>query len=244
MTQPHRRLPACAPRAPERRGTPPEPCAPAAGRSAPAPPSALPNVVRHGAVLLVSLALLGSISVGGAAAAPGADGASAAVAAEAEVAAEVAAAPLQLDLDVYLVVLEERDGEPIEVRSPALEVAPGALLEWWLRARNDSGERLGSVALDLPIPAGTTYLPESAWLARLTDDGDLVAADDVAHELEFSADDAATFALEPLVRVLTREDGAAVEEIVPVEAYTHVRARLEHVPADATLVLVVRTSVR
>lgn len=189
---------------------------------------------------LLALALLATIVSGGAGAAPGDAGASDGITATAV--AEIA--PLQLDLDVYLVVLEERDGEAVWVRSPALEVAPGALLEWWLRARNDAGETLGPVALDVPIPAGTVYLPGSAWLARATDDGGLVPAEDVAHELEFSADDAATFAPEPLVRVVTREDGEAVEEIVPVDAYTHVRARLEHVPADATLVLVVRTSVR
>ena len=167
-----------------------------------------------------------------------------AAAAETAATAHTAPDPLQLDLDAYLVVLEERDGEHVEVLRPVLEVAPGALLEWWLRARNDAGEALAQVALDLPIPAGTAFLSGSAWLALLHEDGSLAPAEGVAHALEYSADDGASFATEPLVRTVTREDGETVEDHVPPEAYTHVRARVDSVPAEATLVLVARTSVR
>ena len=198
---------------------PPEPRAPAAGW----PAHALRLGHRY-ALTLLALLLLG--------------------AAAAETAATAATSPLQLDLDAYLVVLEERDGEHVEVLHPVLEVAPGALLEWWLRARNGAGEALAQVALDLPIPDGTAFLSGSAWLALLLEDGSLAPADGVAHTLEYSADDGATFGAEPLVRTVTREDGETVEEHVPPDAYTHVRARVDSVPAEATLVLVARTSVR
>ncbi len=219
---------------------PPEPRAPAAGWPARAPTlerrqrrlaqrprrASCSGGWRCYALTLLALLLLG------------------AAAAETAATAQTAPAPMQLDLDAYLVVLEERDGEHVEVLQPALEVAPGALLEWWLRARNDASQELAQVALDLPIPDGTAFVSGSAWLALLQEDGSLAPAEDVAHALEYSADDGATFATEPLVRTVTREDGETVEEHVPPVAYTHVRARIDSVPADATLVLVARTSVR
>lgn len=153
-------------------------------------------------------------------------------------------APLALDLDVYRVAIVERAGEASEVLQPALEVTPGTLLEWWLRAWVVAGEAVPEVALDLPIPSATAYLAASAWLARLDADGLLTPAAEVPHEWAFSADDGATFAAEPLLREVRRADGSISWETVPPEAYTHVRVRIDALPVDTTLVLVARTVVR
>lgn len=154
---------------------------------------------------------------------------------------------LQLDLDAYRIELVEEGDAIVERRVLALEVAPGDQLEWWLRAVNSGSEALPGLALDLPIPAGTWYLADTADLWRLDADGEPTVAGVPAFTLLVSADGGASFQAEPLMRTVVEDrDGARVEveEVMPPEAYTHLRVVLEALPGESTLVLIARTIVR
>jgi|GEM_PF-161326 len=160
---------------------------------------------------------------------------------------QVEPASLQLDLDAYRIDVVPMGDVLVEERSLALEVAPGDVLEWWLRATHGGAEALSGLALDLPIPSGTFFVADSVALWRLSDEGELDASDLPTFALLVSADGGASFHAEPLLRrVSVVRDGVEVEVEEPVDpaSYTHVRVVLDVLPADTTLVAVARTVVR
>lgn len=166
------------------------------------------------------------------------------VLAQASAEPQPASGALVLDLDAYVVTQVRVDDALEEVLEPALEVPPGQLLEWWLRATNDADHDLANVALELPIPSTTSYVPTSTALWRLDDMGGLTSLESVRFTLLASADDAASFEAEPLTRTLVDDAGTPIDVPVPLEDYTHVRVVIESFPARTTLVLIVRTVVR
>lgn len=60
-------------------------------------------------------------------------------------------------------VIDEDTGQPVARRIEASDTAPGDVLFYTIRYRNDGDEAAHNVRLDNPVPAGTTYLPGSAW---------------------------------------------------------------------------------
>lgn len=147
--------------------------------------------------------------------------------------------PLWLELSSQRVLqTTNAKGEVVEVFEPAADVAPGDVLEWRLVARNRSDATLEDVALIVPIPAGTAYLPGSARALEL--DGTTV-------EPEFSFDGGAHFARPPLVkRVVVEKDGVKQEVEVEVEpeAYTHVRWLVPALAPGQSVTVQLRTRVR
>jgi len=147
--------------------------------------------------------------------------------------------PLRLELSSYRVAsMVDEKGVRTEVYQPAGEAAPGDVLEWRLMAENRSEETLEDVALVIPVPSGTVYVPGSARTLNLN--GVTVAP-------EFSFDGGVHFAHPPLFkRIFVEKDGLrkAVEVEVGPEEYTHVRWTLPALPAGAGLTVAFRTRVK
>jgi len=152
--------------------------------------------------------------------------------------------PVVLDLVGYRVTVRQTDDGPVETFAPAVVTRPGDVIEWRLEAKNATGEPVPSVALDLPVPAGTVYVDGSASARSVATDGDPVELP--AARVTFSADGGLTFGAAPLMRQVTQlVDGEEVSRWVPVPASetTHVRLTLPQLLPATTYLLVIRTEV-
>ncbi|AWN22380.1 hypothetical protein DKM44_03300 [Deinococcus irradiatisoli] len=143
------------------------------------------------------------------------------------------ASPLKLVLSQALVQAVTENGKSVEklVTEPKA-VLPGAVLEQAVAATNTLDKAIGNVIVNLPVPAGTTYLTTVA----------------VSSEVKtlFSADKGKTFAAAPLTKTITvTENGKAVQkevEVKPAE-YTNVRWVIAQLPAQNTVKLGFRVKV-
>ncbi len=152
--------------------------------------------------------------------------------------------PVVLDLVGYRVTVRQTDDGPVETFAPAVVTRPGDVIEWRLEAKNATGEPVPSVALDLPVPAGTVYVDGSASARAVATEGDPVELP--AARVTFSADGGLTFGAAPLMRQVTQlVDGEEVSRWVPVPASetTHVRLTLPQLLPATTYLLVIRTEV-
>lgn len=152
--------------------------------------------------------------------------------------------PVVLDLVGYRVTVRQTDDGPVETFAPAVVTRPGDVIEWRLEAKNATGEPVPSVALDLPVPAGTVYVDGSASARAVATEGDPVELP--AARVTFSADGGLTFGAAPLMRQVTQlVDGEEVSRWVPVPAseITHVRLTLPQLLPATTYLLVIRTEV-
>ncbi len=153
-----------------------------------------------------------------------------------------AASALELSLVSYQVVREvDASGRVVEKLVPAAEVAPGDVLEWVLTAKNRSDQALKEVALTVPIPPHTAYLPGSVRPLALKRDERVVKVAPV-----FSYD-GVHFAPPPLKKkIFVRENGRLVEKevVVPPSAYTHVRWLVPELLPGETVQVRLRTRVR
>ena len=162
----------------------------------------------------------------------------------------VAEDPVALTLESHSVTVQATDDGPVERFAPALEVAPGDVIEWRLLATNTSDELLQSVVLDLPLPGQVAYLSGSAR-AGLGADAALLEVGAGSAEAgllaHFSADGGATFHVPPLMRTVIEErDGQQIEvqEAIDPHEYTHARIVLPEFAAGNSFTFVVRTEVR
>jgi len=152
-------------------------------------------------------------------------------------------AQVYLELSSYKVVMQTDDeGRRVEILKPALNVAPGDVIEWRLRAVNKSGRELENVALVIPIPPQTYYLDGSASPLLLErDDSKLTIRP------QFSFDGGKTYGFPPLFKEVKEViNGEEVVKKVPVapEEYTHVRWVLENMLPEESVEVFLRTVVR
>lgn len=149
-----------------------------------------------------------------------------------------AGSPLKLDLSSYRVVVVQNDrGEKVETFEPAVDVAPGDLVEWRLQATNHSKEALRDVALVIPVPEAMAYVPQTARPLEMN--GATVLP-------EFSYD-GVHFSRPPLYKKkIVKENGIEreVQVEVPPEAYTHVRWVIPIMLAGQQITVTMRTTVR
>ncbi len=141
--------------------------------------------------------------------------------------------PLKLTLSQALVQTLTENGKSVEKLLPEpRSVLPGGVLEQAVSATNTLDRALGNVIVNLPVPAGTTYLSA-------------VAANGEVKTL-YSADKGKTFAAAPLMKMVSvTENGKAVQkevEVKPAE-YTNVRWVVAQLAAQNTLKLGFRVKV-
>lgn len=148
--------------------------------------------------------------------------------------AQQAATPLKLVLSLGQVETVTVDGVAREQVRPAPKaVTPGTLLEQQLQATNTGAAKLTAVRLNLPVPAGTTYLSQAGAPASTA--------------TEFSADGGKTYAAAPLTRKVTAtENGVRVtrDVVVPPSEYTNVRWTVPTLGAGQVLKLSLRVRVK
>ena len=151
----------------------------------------------------------------------------------------LAASGLVLELKSYKVEkVKDPEGNLVEKLVPAVEVAPGDIVQWVLKARNESEGPLKGVVLVIPVPPQTKYVEGSATPLRL---GTTVITP------EFSYDGGQTYGKPPLkkkVKVVVQGKEVIKEVVVPPEQYTHVRWVLPELPPGHQVEVSIRTVVR
>ncbi|UBV41688.1 hypothetical protein LAJ19_08485 [Deinococcus taeanensis] len=145
------------------------------------------------------------------------------------------AAPLVLRLEQALVETVQTGDKVTERRQPApVTVQPGNVLEQTVTATNTTRRTLRGVAVNLPVPAGTTFtgdavLGSARWTAT------------------FSADGGRTYARAPLTERLTvTENGRAMTKdvVIPPTRYTNARWTITTMNPDETLKFSLRVKVK
>jgi len=154
-----------------------------------------------------------------------------------------AQAPINLELKPFkVVVYTNEEGKQVEKLIAAEKVAPGDLLEWRLKAVNESNDKLQDVALVIPIPPKTYYVDGSAKpLTLKRGDGEKVFLP------EFSYDGGKKYGRPPLYKkVIEVIDGKTVEKlvVVPPEEYTNVRWVIDYLMPGEAVEVYLRTKVR
>ena len=136
--------------------------------------------------------------------------------------AEPSASPVRAELVQKLV---QSDAEGRERLVDAAQVKPGDRLQYELTYTNRTTGPVRGLQATLPIPEGTTYLPDSALPppAQASLDGK-------------------TFAVPPLRRTV-QKDGRSVEEIAPPQAYRALRCALGDLASGAALTVKARVEV-
>ncbi|WP_456410866.1 hypothetical protein [Oceanithermus sp.] len=155
----------------------------------------------------------------------------------------VASSPVQLTLTSFKVVSTTNEqGEQVERFLPAVQVAPGDVIEWRLSALNTAEEALNAVELVIPIPPETYYLQGSAVpLVLKRGEREITVAP------RFSFDGGKTYGIPPLYREVKEVvNGKEVikKVLVPPEDYTHVRWLLEVMNPGEQVEVTLRTVVR
>jgi len=150
---------------------------------------------------------------------------------------------VRLELSSYKVITTtDAEGHRVESFKPALNVAPGDVIEWRLRAINTSDKILQEVSLIIPIPAKTYYLKGSAS-TLVIERGD----EKIIIKPEFSYDGGQTYGIPPLFKIVKEVvNGQEVTKKVPVapEEYTHVRWVLKDMLPKEAVEVFLRTVVR
>ena len=136
--------------------------------------------------------------------------------------ADPAASPVRAELVQKLV---QSDAEGRERLVDAAQVKPGDRLQYELTYTNRTAGPVRGLQATLPIPEGTTYLPDSALPppAQASLDGK-------------------TFAVPPLKRTV-QKDGRNVEEIAPPQSYRALRWTLGDLASGAALTVKARVEV-
>ncbi len=112
--------------------------------------------------------------------------------------------PVKVTLTAWLVT-KGAGGE--DVFTPAETARPGDLIEYRVESVNESGKPLKGQVLNLPIPAGTTYVGGSAAPAAV----------------QASIDGGKTFAPVPLMREVQKPGGGTEKVPVPLAEYRALR---------------------
>lgn len=115
----------------------------------------------------------------------------------------------ELTLESYVVRTELRDGKNVEVFEKAEGVQPGTIMEYRVKAVNQTEKAVSNLVIDLPIPRTTAYLENTATVIS---NANLLASWDFKRN----------FGPTPLKRKVTR-DGKTIEEVVPAGEYTNLR---------------------
>lgn len=147
------------------------------------------------------------------------------------VVAAQAGSPLLLELERFLVLQQERDGEKVESLIPAFQLQPGDVMLETLTASNISDEPLQDIRLVVPIAPETNYVDGTAALP-------MIGESPVTPE--FSFDSGLTFGRPPLKRTIVVIEGGLRKErevaVVP-EEYTHVRWTIPSLDPDENVVV-------
>ena len=150
----------------------------------------------------------------------------------------LAQTPLSLELERYLVTEVEQDGELIEVLHPAFELEPMQTIQETLFAHNQSDSSLTQVGLSMPIPAGMSYLAESAAPLVLND---------VTVSPQFSYDAGISYDFAPLMKTITViQNGQEITKEVEVSSdeYTHVRWVIPNLLPETQVTVAFKATVR
>lgn len=117
-----------------------------------------------------------------------------------------AEAPVQGTMQAF--VVESLKGK--EVLKTAGKVEPRQLVEYQLTYVNKSSNGVSGLTVTGPVPEGTTYVSDTATA-------------DVTAKFKVSVDGGSTFEEEPVVREIVKDNGEILEQIVPVDQYTHIQ---------------------
>ena len=129
---------------------------------------------------------------------------------------EEVAEPVTVMLNAFIVsTTTNDDGEEEETFTEAAEARPGQVVEYRVTAMNEGETTLpaGNVVVTGPVPAGTTYLGDSATTESQVN-------------LTFSADEGQTFSAPPVMITVTNDEGEEEVEAAP-EQYSAVRWTVE-----------------
>lgn len=114
---------------------------------------------------------------------------------------------------------------------PAETISPGEVIIFSLAYTNGGSQAAHGVVVDNPIPDGTAYVLNSA-----TQGGG---------ELVFSIDGGKSFKMPTLLTYeVSKPDGSAEKRVASPEEYTHIRWRIEEVPAGTGGELTYRVKVK
>lgn len=128
-----------------------------------------------------------------------------------------ALARIAVEIQTEKEVVVQEDGRQIVRTLPADSVDPGQTLVYTLRYRNDGAEAASNVVIEDPVPAGTAYLPGTAY-------GE-------GAEITFSIDGGQSFKKPALLTYeVTLSDGRTERRAASPQTYTHVRWLLPLVP--------------
>lgn len=116
-------------------------------------------------------------------------------------------APLTSEMKAYVV---KHDARGHEVLTTSANAEPGQTIEYQLVYANYGNSPLKSMAVTGPIPANTSYVPNSSSTR-------------VRSNLTVSIDGARTFEREPVRRQQRMPDGRMAMVTIPPSKYTHVR---------------------
>lgn len=114
--------------------------------------------------------------------------------------------PLESLLEVFLVEQVQTEDGVEESLIPASEAAPGSVLEYVLTYTNTGDQLLNGFVIKNPVPANTSYIGGSATVPD-------------SAEFTVSIDHGATFETEPVVRVVTDENGNDREIVISPDQY-------------------------
>ena len=120
---------------------------------------------------------------------------------------------LELELSAFIVnTVKDVEGNEKEVFIPATRAQVGQLIEYRIRAVNNTESVISasSAKISVPIPNVTKYVDGSAL------ENDLF-------RLEFSVDGGQNFAEAPLLRVIKNDKGEEVSEVIDPSEYQVVR---------------------
>ena len=118
-----------------------------------------------------------------------------------------APAPLTSEMRAFVV---KHDAKGHEVLTTAKLAEPGQTIQYQMVYSNNTDDSLQSMAVTGPIPANTTYVPDSATTR-------------VRASHTVSIDGARTFEREPVLRKKRMPDGRMAQVVIPTSKYTHIR---------------------
>lgn len=139
---------------------------------------------------------------------------------------------LEQKLSAFIVsTVIDKDGNEVEVFAPATTAKSGQIIEYRYHAKNTSEGDINNFVPIIPIPSVTTFLSGSAT------ESDLFV-------LEYSVDGGKSFAVAPLMKKVTNDQGEEIEVEVDPSEYQAVRwTMLESFKVNQEIDLKFRVSV-